>query len=75
LRVGDDESIDSAWSYASPPPAFSAIRDCLAFYPSRVEACLVGDERVRPQRGYFYGGWITSHLRGPFKGGPGSCGW
>ena len=25
--------------------------------------------------GSFYGGWITSNLAGPFKGGPGSLWW
>ena len=33
------------------------------------------DEEVQPQEGDFYGGWITSNLKGPFKGGPGSWGW
>ena len=28
-----------------------------------------------PNQGDFYGGWITSDLQGPFKGGPGSLGW
>jgi hypothetical protein len=29
-------------------------------------------ERVVPQPGRFYGGWITSDLAGPFEGVPGS---
>jgi hypothetical protein len=28
-----------------------------------------------PQDGGFYGGWITSRVVGPFKGGPGTLGW
>jgi len=28
-----------------------------------------------PQPGGFYGGWITSRVVGPFKGGPGTTGW
>ena len=28
-----------------------------------------------PQAGDFYGGWITSRVVGPFKGGPGTWGW
>jgi hypothetical protein len=40
-----------------------------------MDACLVNDERVLPQPGGFYGGWITSDLAGPFKGVPGSAGW
>jgi hypothetical protein len=31
--------------------------------------------RVEAQEGDFYGGWITSHIVGPFKGGPGTWGW
>jgi hypothetical protein len=42
---------------------------------TRVDACYVGDERVKAQEGDFYGGWITSNVRGPFKGGPGTSGW
>ena len=40
-----------------------------------MEACYVGDDRVRPQPGGFYGGWITSELVGPFKGEPGTGHW
>ncbi len=64
-----------AWSYPEPSAAFAAIRDHLAFYASRVESCWVGEERVKPQQGDFYGGRITSRIAGPFKGGPGTLGW
>lgn len=37
--------------------------------------CQVGGERVTPQPGEFYGGWVTSWVVGPFKGEPGSGGW
>jgi hypothetical protein len=30
---------------------------------------------VRGNDGMFYGGWITSNVVGPFKGGPGTAGW
>ena len=75
--IADDDTvaIDVAWSYPEPWPAFAAITDYLAFYPSRVEACFVDDERVQAQEGDFYGGWITSGIVGPFKGGPGTRGW
>jgi hypothetical protein len=46
--------------------------DYLAFCPARVDACYVGDERVRAREGDFYGGWITSNILGPFKGRPGT---
>ena len=41
----------------------------------RMDACFVDDELVVPQPGGFYGGWITTNVVGPFKGGPGSRGW
>ena len=66
---------DVAWSYARPASGFAALAGHLAFYASRVDECWVDDERVVPQEGDFYGGWITSDLRGPFKGGVGTRGW
>ncbi|MGR8918280.1 MAG: DUF427 domain-containing protein [Gammaproteobacteria bacterium] len=63
-----------AWSYPEPFTPFERLRNYVSFYPGRVE-CFVGGERVKPQPGHFYGGWITSDLVGPFKGEPGSEGW
>ena len=40
-----------------------------------MDRCLVDGEVVVPQEGGFYGGWITSAVSGPFKGGPGTLGW
>jgi uncharacterized protein (DUF427 family) len=72
---GAEPVADAAWSYPSPSPAFEAIRDHLAFYPQKVDACFVDDEQVEPNEGSFYGGWITSKVVGPFKGAPGTWGW
>ncbi len=66
---------NAAWYYPDPTPAFESIRNSVAFYPSRVDACFVGDEQVTPQDGDFYGGWITKAIVGPFKGGAGTWGW
>ena len=66
---------NAAWSYPNPNPGYEAIRDHLAFYAWAVDEAWVGDERAEPQPGHFYGGWITSRVVGPFKGGPGSFGW
>jgi hypothetical protein len=66
---------DVGWSYAQPVAAYAALDGHLAFYASKVDECWVGDERVVPQAGDFYGGWITTNLRGPFKGAPGTLGW
>ena len=65
----------AAWSYPAPVPRYAALTDHVSFYPSRMDACWMDDERVRPQEGDFYGGWITDDLVGPFKGPPGTMGW
>lgn len=65
----------AAWSYADPSPGFEANRDAVAFYPALMEECTVDGEVVAAQAGDFYGGWITSEVAGPFKGGPGTLGW
>jgi uncharacterized protein (DUF427 family) len=75
LDVGGNKSINAAWSYPAPSPGFAEIAGYLAFYASRVDECWVDDERVQPQQGDFYGGWITSRIVGPFKGGAGTRGW
>jgi uncharacterized protein (DUF427 family) len=75
LDVKGRRADNAAWSYPFPSPAFASIAGYLAFYSSRVDACWVGDEIVQPQAGDFYGGWITSRIVGPFKGGAGTRGW
>jgi len=63
-----------AWRYESPRAPFAALIDHISFYPGRVE-CYVDGERVRPQPGAFYGGWMTAEIVGPVKGEPGTGGW
>ncbi len=63
----------AAWSYPRPTESFAELVDHLAFYPSRMDACWLDDERVQAQPGDFYGGWITSDLVGPFTGAPGTA--
>ncbi|MFI5250749.1 MAG: DUF427 domain-containing protein [Gemmatimonadales bacterium] len=64
-----------AWSYPAPAGGYEALRDHVAFYPGRLDAAWLDDERVQAQPGDFYGGWITGDLVGPFKGPPGTHGW
>ena len=59
--LGDVRAV--AWSYPSPVARYAELRDHLAFYPGRVDACRLGDEVVTPQPGDFYGGWITKDVR------------
>ncbi len=74
ISTNGDSATEAAWSYPDPRPGFEAIKDHLAFYPRKVDAW-VGEHRVRPQPGGFYGGWVTPDLVGPFKGEPGTEGW
>jgi uncharacterized protein (DUF427 family) len=69
------EAVDCGWTYPDPEPAFAGIADHVAVYPRAMDACFVDGEQVVPQPGGFYGGWITSNLKGPFKGAPGTMGW
>jgi uncharacterized protein (DUF427 family) len=71
--AGDRQAV--AWSYPSPSPGYAVIAGHVAFYPGRVDAATVDGEQVEAQPGDFYGGWITSAVTGPFKGGPGTTGW
>jgi uncharacterized protein (DUF427 family) len=73
---GETRSAEAgAWEYATPRKGFEALRGHLAFYSGGMDDCYVDEERVDPQAGRFYGGWITSDIKGPFKGGPGTMGW
>ena len=75
VAAGDRLEAAAAWTYREPVGRFSQLRDHVAFYPGRMDACWLDEERVASQPGDFYGGWITSDLRGPFKGGAGSTRW
>ena len=73
--VGGETLRDVAWSYPDPTPDFVSLRGFVAFYAWPFEGCFIDDERVTPQPGRFYGGWISSHVAGPFKGPPGTMFW
>ncbi|BDP42735.1 hypothetical protein DAETH_27040 [Deinococcus aetherius] len=75
LRAGGKTAEAAAWSYERPNPAFAPIAGHVAVYAGRVDECWVDGDRVTPQPGGFYGGWITSNVVGPFKGEPGTLGW
>ena len=75
ITAADKTAANSAWYYPDPTPAFAAIENYIAVYPSRMDSCTVDGETVTAQPGDFYGGWITSRIVGPFKGDPGTAGW
>ncbi len=60
----------AVWCYPDPSPAFRELAGWFALYPALMDGCWVDGERVTPQPGGFYGGWITSDVEGPFKGDP-----
>ncbi|MEO0413023.1 MAG: DUF427 domain-containing protein [Pseudomonadota bacterium] len=79
LQLPDGRRVGQVgWSYPDPfdnvIEGMARLKDWLCFYPAKVE-CYVGDQRVRPQPGQFYGGWVTDTIKGPFKGEPGTGHW
>ena len=74
LLTGSARLKNVGWSYPAPSKRFLGIRGYLSFYPAKLE-CYVDGERVRPQPGGFYGGWVTDEIIGPYKGEPGTGGW
>ncbi|MFM7086756.1 MAG: DUF427 domain-containing protein [Cyanobium sp.] len=62
--------VRAVWQYPEPVPAYAALAGWYALYPGLMDGCWLDGERVIPQPGGFYGGWITSWIEGPFKGDP-----
>lgn len=75
VRLGDQVAHEAAWCYPKPSPAMRRLANFISVYPGRMERCLIDGEVVQAQAGDFYGGWITSWLKGPFKGPPGTRLW
>lgn len=75
LSAGGKTAQSAGWSYERPTPAFLPITGHVAVYAGHVDECWVDGERVTPQPGGFYGGWITANVVGPFKGEAGTLGW
>lgn len=73
--VGHRRADAAGWFYPAPTPPFAPLANHLAFYAQAMDRCIVDGEVVDPNEGSFYGGWITSKVVGPFKGGTGSAGW
>jgi uncharacterized protein (DUF427 family) len=66
---------DVGWWYPEPDPRYPQLHDRVAVYAGPFDEITLDGERVVPQPGGFYGGWITSEIVGPVKGGPGTWGW
>ena len=66
LQVKNRQVINAAWYYPQPTIEFMLIKNYLAFYPDKMDACYVDQELVKAQPGDFYGGWITQNIVGSF---------
>jgi len=75
LVVDGRRSRNAAWSYPAPTARFAALKDHLAFYATSLDAAYVGEVKVTPQPGDFYGGWVTPNLTGKIKGAMGTMHW
>lgn len=67
LTVDGDTVRDRIWGYPKPTSKFVPITDYLSFYAGPWD-CYVDGEKVEPQPGDFYGGWVTSDVTGIVKG-------
>lgn len=65
----------AAFTYPNPWDGYKKLKHHFAFYAHTMDECLVNGERVIPQPGELYGGWITSNIMGPYKGLPGTLDW
>lgn len=74
IEVGGRRVERAAYYYPSPTRRYTELEGYISFYPALTE-CRLDGERVEPQPGEFYGGWVTAEITGPIKGEPGSEGW
>ncbi|MHA7880131.1 MAG: DUF427 domain-containing protein [Saccharospirillum sp.] len=73
--AGESVAERAAWTYEHPTHRFLTIAGYLSFYAGKLDEAWVGDVRVIPQPGDFYGGWVTPNLDGQIKGAPGTRHW
>jgi len=75
VLAGDKIAPRAAWAYDHPTAGFAGLAGYVAFYAGQMDEAWVGETRVLPQPGSFYGGWVTPNLEGRIKGGPGTQHW
>ena len=75
VLAGSATASRAAWAYDNPTARFAALAGHIAFYAALMDEAWVGDLRVIPQRGNFYGGWVTPNLDGQIKGAQGTKHW
>ena len=62
LKLNGHDIPNVAWCYRTPTERFTTIAAYPAFYPSKMDECLVDGEHVQAQAGDFYGGWMSSQV-------------
>ena len=67
INSGNNSVSNRIWSYDNPTTGFEKIKGYLSFYAGPWD-CHVDGEKVEPQPGDFYGGWVTSEIEGIVKG-------
>lgn len=75
LMPGSDPLVEVGWWYPEPDLRYPQLFDRVAVYAGPFDEITVDGEPVTSQPGDFYGGWITSDVISPFKGGAGSRSW
>ncbi len=79
LIVGQSRSEAAAFAYPDPLDdlgrGYNQIAGWISFYPARTSLATIDDERVVSQPGDVYAGWVTSNIKGPIKGEPGTEHW
>lgn len=79
IKIGKRIASKAAWSMPDPltdlGEGYERLEGYVAFYPARVDACILNGEAARPQPGGYYGGWVTKAIVGPLKGVDGSENW
>ena len=56
ITVDHKTATNAAWTYHHPTHPYEELANHIAFYPAKMDACLVDGEKVQPQPGDFYGG-------------------
>ncbi|HEY3317008.1 MAG TPA: DUF427 domain-containing protein [Coriobacteriia bacterium] len=68
--VGDREVKSGAWTYRDPNPGFEQLADRIAYYPGRMDVCLLDGQPVRAEAEDVTGGWISANILGLSRGYP-----
>ena len=78
LEVAGTHIARAGWRFHHPfddlGQGYTRLVGLVALLPALFD-CRVDGVRAEPQVGGYYGGWITSSVKGPFKGGEGTQDW